>query len=120
MATVLVVDDDAAVRRLVVATLQQAGYTVVSASNGLEALMLYASYATQIDLVITDVQMPEMNGVELAARIRATASSTKVLLMSGCLPAEVAHLPEGYPLLCKPFGAAQLLTAAQGMLCQLD
>ena len=69
-ATVLIVEDEAAVRRVARRTLADRGYTVLEAANGREALELAANHAGHIDLVLTDMVMPEMRGGELAARLR--------------------------------------------------
>ncbi len=83
MATVLVVDDDEGIRQIVALILQQNGHQALLACNGLEALMVYSSYRASFDLVLTDVDMPQMDGIELAARIRAGDPYKKILLMSG-------------------------------------
>jgi CheY-like chemotaxis protein len=82
-ATVLLVEDEAQVRRLVRETLSQLGYTVLEASDGYEALKLVEGRKTEIRLVLTDVIMPLMNGHELAVRLKAILPDTKVLYMSG-------------------------------------
>lgn len=97
MATVLLVDDDAALLRLAAQVLQRAGHAVTCASNGVEALFLFESYADRIDVVLTDVDMPEMDGLELAERIRSTHPGAKLILMSG------VPRPAPYPFLYKPF-----------------
>jgi CheY-like chemotaxis protein len=108
MATILVADDEPLMLGLVSMILERAGYRVVRASNGLEALLLYESYASRIDLVLTDIDMPQMNGVEMAHRILATHPGSKVVFMTGGLPDEYA-LPEGCPLVRKPFQANGLV-----------
>lgn len=115
MATILIVDDDPAVLRLTATVLERSGYGIVRASNGLEALMLYSSYAQRLDLVLTDVDMPEMNGVELAARIRAANPTAKVLLMSGRVPPRV-DVSEIDTVIPKPFHVEKLLDAIRRML----
>jgi len=115
MATILIVDDDPAVLRLTSMILERNGYGIVRASNGLEALMLYTSYAQRLDLVLTDVDMPEMDGVELASRIRSTDPSAKVLLMSGRIP-EGVQPSELDRVLLKPFRTERLLTAVRQVL----
>jgi len=102
MATILVADDEPLMLELVSMILERAGYQVVRASNGLEALLLYESYAARIDLVLTDIEMPQMNGVEMARRILTTHPGSKVVFMTGGPPGEIA-LPEGCPLVRKPF-----------------
>src|SRR5215468_10987464 len=98
MATVLVVDDDEGVRNITAMILKQKGHDILQASNGLEALMIYSSYRQKIDLVLTDVDMPQINGLELAARIRARDPSKKILLMSG-QPLDRVEGPDNCPLL---------------------
>jgi CheY-like chemotaxis protein len=115
MAGVLVVDDDAGIRQLVVLILQQDGHDVLWAANGLEGLMVYFSYRTRIDLVLTDIDMPQMNGVDLAFRIRAQDPSRKIMLMSGRAP-EGAKLPEDCRFLPKPFLPDQLLACVKEAL----
>jgi CheY-like chemotaxis protein len=115
MATVLVVEDDEGVRQLVVMILQQSGYDVLWACNGLEALMVYSSYRSQFDLVLTDIDMPQMNGLELAARIRASDPRKKIVLMTGREP-DSSKLPENCPVLLKPFLPNQLIGAIDSAL----
>ena len=115
MATMLVVEDDEAIRQLVVMLLQQKGHDVLWASNGLEGLMVYSSYRTRLDLVLTDIDMPQMNGIGLATRIRALDPSRKILFMSG----QASENPNGlgtYPMLSKPFRPDQLIAAIEGAL----
>jgi CheY-like chemotaxis protein len=81
--TILLAEDEPAVRGLVRETLQQLGYTVLEASDGYEALKLVQEHAAEIHLLLTDVIMPLMNGHELAIRLRAVRPATKVLYMSG-------------------------------------
>ena len=83
MAAVLVVEDNEALRKLVVMLLEQKGHHVLSASNGLEGLMVYTSYRARVDLVLTDIDMPQMDGIQLAARIRAQDPARKIVFMSG-------------------------------------
>jgi PAS domain S-box-containing protein len=81
--TVLVVEDEPAVRILVKQTLQQLGYTVLEASDGYEALRAIEGHGGEIHLVLTDVIMPLMNGRELATRLEVIRPGAKVLYMSG-------------------------------------
>ena len=81
--TVLLVEDEQAVRELAVATLRDKGYTVVEAANGEEGLCLARQHDRQIDLVLTDVVMPVMGGKEMADILRVSHPDTKVLFTSG-------------------------------------
>ena len=113
MATVLVVDDDPGMRKLACMILEQKGYVVLSASNGVEALMVYTSYSSRLDLVlVTDVNMPQMGGIELAARIHAMHPSKSIVLMTGSILEEV---PEYCTMLSKPFQPDELTAAVQGV-----
>lgn len=115
MPTVLVVDDDEHVGRIAALILTQKGYEVLRASNGLEALMVYSSYRQRIDLVLIDVDMPQMNGFELAARIRARDPARRILLISGGASEDLGNQKD-YPFLAKPFVSAQLLAAVETAL----
>jgi two-component system, cell cycle sensor histidine kinase and response regulator CckA len=115
MANVLVVDDEPMIVQLVTMALKQNGYTVLIASGGVEALMVYSSYHSQIDLVLTDVVMPGMNGVELAERIRAQDPTVNILLMSGSVPEDI-KVPPDLQLLAKPFVPTQLLKIVEQTL----
>ena len=81
--TVLVVDDEEVVRIIMVQVLQDNGYTVLEASDGLEALRIAKEHTGRIDLLLTDVKMPGMNGLELAARLLSNRPEMTVLYVSG-------------------------------------
>jgi two-component system cell cycle sensor histidine kinase/response regulator CckA len=81
--TILVVEDTDTVRALVATSIASYGYTVLQASNGAEAIQLATQHAGAIDLLLTDVVMPEMNGRELAERLVADYPKLKVLFTSG-------------------------------------
>jgi two-component system cell cycle sensor histidine kinase/response regulator CckA len=115
MAALLIVDDDDGVRDLVAMILKTNGYSVLTASNGLEALMIYSSYRTVIDLVLTDIDMPEMDGIELVARIRANDRNERAILMSG-RPPDRRTLPDNCQFLKKPFLPKQLIDAVQKVI----
>jgi two-component system cell cycle sensor histidine kinase/response regulator CckA len=82
-AVLLVVDDDDQIRRITTRVLQRAGYEVHAAANGDEALLLLEQYQGTIDLVVTDVMMPRMNGPALVKRLRESDRITRALFMSG-------------------------------------
>lgn len=81
--TILLVDDDAAVRRVAARVLRRAGYTVLEAESGPQALATSRAAEGPIDLLLTDVVMPEMNGRELSQALAPERPETKVLFMSG-------------------------------------
>ena len=81
--TILVVEDDAEVRRLAAEMLSRQGYAVVEAASGPDALRIWRQQASSIDLLLTDVVMPSMAGPELAAKLTAEHAGLKVLYMSG-------------------------------------
>ena len=82
--TILVVEDDQGVRRMVTQVLIMLGYQVLEAGNGQEAMRLWQGYERQIDLLITDMIMPEgMSGLELAERLREEKTDLKIIISSG-------------------------------------
>jgi CheY-like chemotaxis protein len=81
MTTVLVIDDDAIVRETIIQVLEVEGYTVLSATDGKRGLALFAS--ARPDLVITDIIMPEMDGIRMIAAIRELSPTAKVIVISG-------------------------------------
>jgi CheY-like chemotaxis protein len=83
METVLLVEDEEAVRVVLARVLRTAGYTLLVARDGQEALELLAQHEGPLDLLLTDVVMPGLNGRELAERVAADRPDTKVLFMSG-------------------------------------
>ncbi|MBA3579596.1 MAG: response regulator [Gemmatimonadaceae bacterium] len=117
--TILLAEDEAAVRALVRRMLENNGYTVLVARDGSEAIRLAAAHAGAIDLFLTDVIMPGTGGVELARRIREHCPDTPVLYMSGYNDEDIARrggLGEHSRLLPKPFTAAVLALAVRAAL----
>ena len=109
--TVLVVEDQDDLRELVKEVLEEAGYRVLVARDGPEALDIGARHPGPIRLLLTDVVMPRMSGRELASRLRAARPETRVLYMSGYSNEAVAYrgvIEEGALLLQKPFGPDEL------------
>ncbi len=108
--SILVVEDDPAVRMLTVTILQNCGYQVQESTNAFEALILLKRNP-QFDLVISDVIMPQMSGKELHDQIKSQLPQIKVLLMSGYTDDALAHhgvLDESLSFLEKPFSPAKL------------
>lgn len=111
--TILLVEDDEQVRDLARAILRRQGYTVLVAENGLKALTVLASHDDPVQLLLTDVVMPEMNGKELFIKAAEKYPGLKVLYMSGYTANVIAHrgaLEEGIAFIQKPF-TVQALTA---------
>jgi PAS domain S-box-containing protein len=109
--TVLVVEDQAEVRKYAAAALRAYGYQVIQAANADEALLLCEREAERIDLVLTDVVMPNLSGPELANRLEKRWPGIKVLFMSGYADDAVMHhgvLEEGTESIPKPFSPDQL------------
>jgi PAS domain S-box-containing protein len=117
--TILVVDDDGAVRKAVQRTLEAAGYTVLMAESGAEALLKARQHAGEIHLLLTDVVMPEMSGTVLVAEIAKTGRTLRVLYMSGYTDDTIVHhgvLDEGIHFLSKPFAANELARKVREVL----
>jgi DNA-binding NtrC family response regulator len=116
--TILLVEDEDDVRRLLREALRKQGYSVIEARNGREALLFSDRFSSAIDLLLSDVVMPEMNGVELATAIRRRRPETRVLFMSGYSERAVADhtVIEGTELLQKPFSPVVALAAIRRLL----
>ena len=110
--TILVVDDEDPVRELVRDALQSEGYTVLDTGDPLEARRIATSRT--VHLLLTDVVMPRMNGLELAERVEAASPATKVLMMSGFMTP--AMRASGRTILSKPFSLDDLLRAVRESL----
>src|SRR5690242_16947307 len=95
--TILLVDDEETVRRFGARTLEKAGFRVVTAGTGADAIVCHESHGVAIDLLLTDVMMPGMNGRELAELLLARRPSLRVLFMSGyaedVLASDVGFVP---------------------------
>jgi CheY-like chemotaxis protein len=117
--TILLAEDEAAVRCVAARTLRSLGYTVLEASHGLEALQVAAGYPEPIHLLITDVVMPHLNGRGLAEGLRRDRPELRVLFTSG-YPAHVlteAELQPETDLLGKPYDPTSLARRVRMMLC---
>ena len=114
--TILLVEDEEGLRGLNARGLKSRGYTVLQAANGVEAVEAFDSHVGKIDLVVSDVVMPEMDGPTLLTELRGRDPNVKIIFVSGY--AEEAfekHLPEGekYHFLAKPFTLKQLVGAVK-------
>jgi CheY-like chemotaxis protein len=108
MAEILLTDDDADVRMLIRGTLERAGHLVSVAANGTEALNLLGTKT--FDLVITDVNMPEIDGIELTRLLHLQASPPKIIAISGhdVVNLEMLEMLGAKASLAKPFTPKQL------------
>jgi DNA-binding response OmpR family regulator len=114
---ILVVDDDEAVRRLVARVLRAAGHEVVTMNDGRAALRTALGDSAQFDLLLTDVEMPGMSGIELARELRAKDPELRVLMISGYTEEAVGKVgPDGIDLLGKPFSADDLIGRVRAVL----
>jgi two-component system cell cycle sensor histidine kinase/response regulator CckA len=116
---VLVVEDDEAVRTLTTRVLQSYGCQILQASNGIDALRLSREYHGRIDLLVTDVVMPLMDGKKLADDLQATRPEMAVLYMSGYadnILLDPDTLPPGTAFLSKPFTVDDLIQKVQSVL----
>ncbi|MGC8472606.1 MAG: GAF domain-containing protein [Acidimicrobiales bacterium] len=119
--TVLVVDDEPEVLRLEVRELEAAGFEVLGTANASEALHLLGARGGAVDLLVTDVVMPGMNGIELASAVRFSYPDVGVLFVSGHLDEDAAPkspLPEQASLLTKPFAPDELTRRARETLAR--
>jgi CheY-like chemotaxis protein len=120
MKRILVVDDNDEVRRIVGKTLEKAGYEVLTAENGLAAMKVYREQP--VDLVITDLIMPEQEGLETIFELRRLTPELKIIAISGggrLEPEDYLPIATGIGAaltLAKPFLAEELLAAVASLL----
>jgi two-component system, cell cycle sensor histidine kinase and response regulator CckA len=117
-ARVLVVEDERSVRRLVVSILESSGHQVLAAASGAEALAIIEDAHEPLDLLVTDVVLPDLSGPQVAEQLRSHDPRARVLLMSG-YPGDLLDgqgVDIAAPLLQKPFTPAMLLEAVQRAL----
>jgi two-component system, cell cycle sensor histidine kinase and response regulator CckA len=109
--TVLIADDDADVRAYASEVLRIGGFAILEATDGLDALRIAETTRRPIEILVTDINMPGLDGLELARRVQALRPATGVVYMSGA-PADVVaawSLLTGTVFLRKPFGPDMLL-----------
>jgi CheY-like chemotaxis protein len=117
--TILLVEDEHQVRNLTRAMLGRQGYRILDAGSAVEALTLARDTAVPIDLLLTDIVMPQMNGLELAKEIMAARPGIKVLFMSGYTDSAVVKqgiLTAEMPFIKKPFTSASLHSKVREVL----
>ena len=119
--TVLLVEDEPAILKMTTMTLARLGYNVLAVTTPGEAIGLAREYSGRIDLLLTDVIMPEMNGRVLAKSLKATCPEMRCLFMSGYTADVVAHcgvLDEGVHFIQKPFSGKDLGAKIREALCR--
>jgi len=122
-ATILAVDDDRAVLGLLVTALRGAGYRVLSADGGWAAIAAYEKAADAVDLLLTDVIMPDLTGPVLAERLCARQPGLAVLFISGFHDAGMVQrfvTHKGFTLLPKPFKLESLLRVVEEALATVQ
>ncbi|MBX7276785.1 response regulator [Pseudomonas sp. ERGC3:05] len=113
-STLLVVEDDAIVRMLIVDVLEELEFTVVEAADGEAALVIVENTDQVIDLMMTDVGLPDMNGKDLAQKVRELRPALPILFASGY--ADSIDVPPGMQVIGKPFSIDQLRDKVKSML----
>lgn len=116
LETILVVDDNVFVLGTVVAVLEDAGFVVLSAECGHSALNLAANTTENIDLLLSDVDMPEMCGPELGEALKKARPHMHVMLMSGGANGNLLVLNYGWAFIQKPFVARKLVQMINNVL----
>jgi PAS domain S-box-containing protein len=117
--TVLVVEDDETVRHLVMSMLRSSGYRVIAPATPHEALRICGEFSTPLDLLLTDMVLPETNGAEVAEKAVASRPNLRVLYMSGYTDHPVLRLPafdRAAPFIQKPFTKAALTAKVREVL----
>lgn len=115
--TILLVDDEQAVRSIVLRILRRANYKVLEAESGEAALKVAEEYQGHIDLVITDMFMPGLRGPEVVQRLAPKRPGLRALFMSGYADQDArTGVPTGANFLNKPFSAQELASAVEAVL----
>jgi len=114
--TILLAEDEVVVRNLLQRILMKHGYDVMAGANGHEALSLAESYDGHIHLLVTDIQMPEMNGFDLVAMIKEQRPATEILMMSGRYSGDLGQLTSETAFIRKPFLPKLLLERVEQLL----
>src|SRR2546422_910836 len=113
---ILLAEDEPLVRNVVRTVLTDAGYQVLDAADGEQALELSRQYSGSIHMLLTDIKMPRMNGLELSNRITKERPGIKVLMMSGKLSGELLVVGKTVDFLRKPFLSKTLRAKLNAML----
>lgn len=113
-STILVVEDDAIVRMLIVDVLEELEFSVLEAADAEKALAVVRNTGQKIHLMMTDVGLPDMDGKQLAAKVRELRPALPILFASGY--AENIDVPDGMQVIAKPFSIDQLRDKVKSML----
>jgi DNA-binding response OmpR family regulator len=113
--TILIAEDDRLIRHLVRTILEKSGFQLLMAENGRHALELAAAHDGPIHLLLSDVLMPEMNGPDLAGRLRAARPGTPVVFMSAFTNGALREHGD-YPFVPKPFSPGALVGTLRAVL----
>lgn len=113
---ILLVEDDVQVQFLIWKLLKADGFTVLIADSGESALELCRNHLGPVDLLLTDLDLPRIDGLELCKAITAERPRTKAVVMSGALRAREQVSTDGLPFLAKPFGPAALRNCIENTL----
>jgi two-component system cell cycle sensor histidine kinase/response regulator CckA len=114
--TVLLVEDEAPIRMLLARTLENSGYTVLQANDGREALEVAKQKMGPIELLVADIVMPKLGGIELAKELRAVRRDVRVLFLTGYTDSPTPLLDERTGFLQKPFTSRALLQEVRRLL----
>jgi DNA-binding NtrC family response regulator len=120
LETILVVDDDPAVLRIVVAILKSANFQVLSAHSGADAMKLARETEGRIDLLLSDLNMPLMSGPDLGEALKKSRPGIRVMLMSGGVDGNLLVLNYGWAFIQKPFVAKKLVEMVTSVLHSPD
>lgn len=112
MSAILVVDDDPQIRELVTSVVCAAGFEAICAANGQEAASALEASSGSIDLIVTDLTMPVMDGHQLIRLVRSLYPEIRIICMSG----NSERVPPGVAFLYKPFTDSMLSTSIRGCL----
>lgn len=112
--TILAVDDEPLVLTLVATALQENGFQVLKANCAAQAMAIFREHAEDVDLLISDIVMPGMDGPSLAAALRKARPDLEVLLMSGYCDAR--HLEHGFEFMPKPFSLPEMVARVRLIL----